>query len=186
MNVMTPKLPLLDRLLGKVGLRRVGAAGHAYVRVEHRRPIFGHDGQITGYKTLSVDEGYNLITNAGAVFIHKQAYDTSGLSTNGLNYIAVSDDLTSGNETATSTTLSNEIAVNGLSRAQGTVTLPTGAGRVTTVAKTFTATGTQSCKKAALFSASSGGTLNHVLDFAATRSLINQDQLVVTFSLTIS
>lgn len=132
---------------------------------------------------LHEEERTNLITNAGRIFLHKQGYDTSGLSTNGLNYIALSNDTVT--ETATSTVLSTEIAANGLSRAIGTVTLPTGSGNQTTVAKTFTcATANQAAQKAALFSASSAGTMNHVLAFTQ-RSLIVGDTLACTFTITL-
>lgn len=132
---------------------------------------------------LSEDEAWNLITNVGAIQIHRGAYGTSGLPTNGFNYVALSNDTVT--ETATSTTLSNEIAANGLSRAQGTVTLPTTSGRITTVDKTFTATGSQSAQKAALFDAASTGNMNHVLSFTQ-RALITNDTLQTTFSITIS
>lgn len=133
-------------------------------------------------EVLYEDEVYNLITNAGRIFLHKQGYDTTGLGANGLNYIALSNDTVT--ETATSTTLSTEIAANGLTRAQGTVTLPTGSGNQTTIAKTFTASGSQSAQKAALFTASSAGTMNHVLAFTQ-RSLITSDTLAVTYTITL-
>src|SRR6267154_1187514 len=107
---------------------------------------------------------------------------TSGLGANGLNYVALSNDALT--ETATSTTLSNEIAANGLTRAQGIVVLPTGAGNQTTVDKTFTATGSQSAQKAALFTASSSGTMNHVLAFTQ-RSLVLNDTLEITYTITL-
>ena len=114
---------------------------------------------------LSETEAENLITNVGRIFMHTQGYGTAGLGANGLNWIALSNDTVT--ETATSTTLSNEIAANGLTRVQGTVTLPVAAGNQTTVDKTFTcSTGVQSAQKTALFTASSGGTMNHVLGFA--------------------
>jgi hypothetical protein len=113
---------------------------------------------------LGASEAWNLITNAGRIFVHTQGYGTSSLGTNGLNWIALSNDTVT--ETATSTVLSNEIAANGLARAQGTVTLPVGAGNQTTVDKTFTcATAQQSAQKMALFTAAAVGTMNHVLPF---------------------
>lgn len=131
---------------------------------------------------LHEEHKWNLITNAGRIFLHKQGYDTTGISTNGLNYIALSNDTVT--ETATSTVLSNEITLNGLGRAIGTVTIPTGSGNQTTVARTFTASGSQSAQKAALFSASSAGTMNHVLSFTQ-RSLISGDTLACTFTITL-
>lgn len=132
---------------------------------------------------LLEDEADNVTTDAGMIFLHTQGYSTASGVAAGLCYIALSNDAVT--ETASSTTLSNEIAANGLSRAVGTVTLPTTTGRITTVAKTFTASGNQSAQKAALFTASSSGTMNHVLAFTQ-RALISGDTLAVTFSITLS
>lgn len=131
---------------------------------------------------LSEDETSNVKTNAGMDFIHLQAYGSSGLEANGLNWIALSDD--SLVETAASTTLSNEIVANGLARAQGTVSHTPGAA-TTTIAKVFTATGAQTCQKAALFTAASAGIMNHPLAFTQ-RSLQNGDTIQLTYTITIS
>ena len=165
--------------------------GRASMMVTHRRPTDFTKDVTSGllipdprsFKMVDEPEVvWNLITNAGRIFLHKQGYDLSGLGANGLNYIALSNDTVT--ETATSTTLSNEIASNGLTRAQGAVVLPTGSGNQTTVDKTFTATGTQSAQKAALFTASSVGTMNHVLGFTQ-RALITNDTLQITFTITL-
>jgi hypothetical protein len=159
--------------------------GRAKMRVSHKRP-YDYDEKRGIWVLREVDEPeevWNLITNVGRIQIHKGAYATSGIQSNGFNYVALSNDTVT--ETASSTTLSNEIAANGLTRAQGAVTLPTGSGTVTTVDKTFTATGSQSAQKAALFDASSVGNMNHVLGFTQ-RALITNDTLQATFSLTIS
>jgi hypothetical protein len=166
----------------------------ASARIVHMRPKRDADGNMLPIRWLApevpdldsvevVDDQttYNVITNAGRVFLHAQGYGTSP-GANGLNYIALSNDTLT--ETASSTTLSSEITTNGLGRAQGTVTLPTGAGTQTTVARTFTASGAQSAQKAALFTASSGGTMNHALSFTQ-RSLQNGDTLAVTFTITL-
>lgn len=123
----------------------------------------------------------NLITNAGRDFLHNQGYKETGLGTVGLCYIALSNDTVG--ETASSTTLSTEIAANGLTRAIGTYAHTAGTN-TSTITKTFTATGTQSAQKAALFTASSGGTMNHVLAFTQ-RNLINGDTLAITFTITL-
>lgn len=124
---------------------------------------------------------YNVITTAGRDFLHSQGYATSGIGSNGLNYIALSNDTLT--ETSASTTLSNEIAANGLTRAQGTVSHTTGTN-TTTVSKVFTATGSQAAQKAALFTASSSGTMNHALAFTQ-RSLVTNDTLTLTFTITL-
>jgi hypothetical protein len=138
------------------------------------------------FARLSEDEAWNLITNVGRIFLHTQGYGTAGLGANGLNWIALSNDAVT--ETATSTVLSTEIAANGLTRAQGTVTLPVGAGNQTTVDKTFTcATATQACQKTALFTASAVGTMNHVLGF--TQRTLQPgppgDTIQLTFTITL-
>jgi hypothetical protein len=133
------------------------------------------------YEVVSVEETYNVITTAGRDFLHLQGYGTSGLGTNGLNYIALSNDTLT--ETSASTTLSTEIAANGLTRAQGTYA-HTGGTNTTTIQKVFTATGAQSAQKAALFTASSSGTMNHALSFTQ-RTLANTDTLTITFTITL-
>lgn len=154
--------------------------------IEHRRPTrWLADGSPDPDSYALVDEPsvvYNVITTAGRDFLHVQGYGSSGLGANGLNYIALSND--SLTENSASTTLSNEIAANGLTRAQGTVA-HTGGATTTTVSKVFTATGTQSAQKAALFTASSSGTMCHVLAFTQ-RNLISGDTLTVTFTITLS
>lgn len=131
---------------------------------------------------LSREVTHNVKTNAGIDFNHTQSYGTSPAA-NGLNYIALSNDALT--ENAASTVLSNEIAANGLSRAIGAVAHTPGQ-TTTTVQKVFTcATAPQAAQKAALFTASSGGTMHHVLAFTQ-RSLQIGDTLTVTFTLTIS
>lgn len=150
--------------------------------VRHHRPTPRPDGTV---EMVLVGEEviHNVITNVGRVQLHTQGYGTSGLLTNGFNYVALSNDALT--ETATSTVLSTEIAANGLSRAQGTVTLPTGSGNQTTVAKIFTcATTSQAAQKAALFTAASSGVMNHALAFTQ-RTLQVGDTLSITFTITL-
>lgn len=151
------------------GIKLARASAH----IVHRRA----DGSLVGEETV-----HNVITNTSRVFLHTQGYGDSP-GANGLNFIGLSNDALT--ETAASTTLSSEIAANGLARAQGTITLPTGAGTQTTIAKTFTcATAPQAAQKAALFTASSGGIMGHVLAFTQ-RSLQIGDTLAVTFTITL-
>lgn len=191
---------MMASLLMKSPLKEFIPIGRASMKVTHLRPQdFLKDKKNGGFlKDVAtglflpdprsfkmVDEPevvWNLITNAGRIFLHTQGYGTAGLGANGLNYIALSNDAVT--ETATSTVLSNEITLNGLGRAVGTVTLPTGAGNQTTVDKTFTASGAQSAQKAALFTAVSAGTMNHVLGFTQ-RALITSDTLQITFTITL-
>lgn len=144
----------------------------AVANIEHRN---------AAGKLLWKGRAKNLITNAGRDFLHNQGYKETGLGTVGLCYIALSNDTVG--ETATSTTLSNEIAANGLTRAIG-VYAHTASTNTSTITKTFTASGTQSAQKAALFTASSSGTMNHVLAFTQ-RNLISGDTLAITFTITL-
>lgn len=158
-----PRTGLLEPVIEPIRLRS-GKLVSAYDEVDERELV------------------HNLITNAGRQQLHLAGYGSSGLPANGFNYIALSNNAV--DETAASTALSGEIAANGLSRAQGTVTLPTGAGTQTTVARVFSASGAQSAQKTALFDAAAAGDMNHVLAFTQ-RALIANDTLSVTFTITL-
>lgn len=149
----------------------------ARVRVQHHR--HHADGSC---ELIDEEEVTNVITDAGRDFVMNQAYSTSP-GANGLNWIGLSD--SSLTETSASTTLSGEITSNGLARAQGTYAHTAGTSTLT-VSKVFTATGAQSARKAALFSAASGGTMNHAVAFASAKSLDPGDTLSVTFEITLS
>jgi hypothetical protein len=132
--------------------------------------------------------GHNLILNAGRVTMHTQMYGTSGILTNGFNYIGLA--ASSNSPVATDTTLSStqtgELSGNGLTRTQGLVTLPTGSGTMTTIANTFTYTGSsQAIGSTALFTASSLGIMNHEINFTI-RTLFTNDTLTLTFTITTS
>ena len=141
----------------------------------------GHIQHIRDGKVIWEEKDLNVKTTAGIDFLFAQGYGTSAQA-NGLNYIALSNDTLT--ETTASTTLSNEITINGLARHIGTYAHTSGTSTAT-VTYLFTATGAQSAQKAALFSASSSGTMNHVLAFTQ-RSLQTNDQLNVGFTLTLS
>ncbi len=180
------------------------ALGRAHARIEHCRLREGHgpafvandkgeqipnpelyleDGSPNPehYELLSTDETWNVKTTVGIDFLFTQGYSTS-TGANGLNYIGLSNDAVT--ETSASTTLSNEIAANGLTRAIGAYAHTTGTATAT-ISKTFTASGAQSAQKAALFNLSSAGTMTHVLGFTQ-RALISGDTLSITYTITIS
>lgn len=184
---------------------------HATARVTHRRPVdFDRAGKPIGFSVVSEDqveekfgprdrlEGLldglrqgtlsqgdllNLVINAGRIYMFNQCYATSGIGA-GLNFIANSPDPISGHETASSTTLSAEVTTNGLSRAAATITAPTGSGNTGTIDKTFTATGTIASLKSGVFNASSAGTMQHVIEYSGTKSLVNTETLQVTYTIT--
>src|SRR2546422_8840925 len=72
-----------------------------------------HDGTIGHYeewKTIEEDKK-NLFTSAGHDFIAQQLYAPSGLSTNGANWVALSDN--TANPDPLDTVLTGEITTNG-------------------------------------------------------------------------
>lgn len=164
---------------------RANSATDEGVKVHRAMAIVNHirTDKVTGRKRiLGTDTVWNVKTTAGIDFLFAQGYGSSGAQANGLVYIGCSNDALT--ETTASTDLSNEIAANGLSRAIGTYAHTAGQSTAT-ISKTFTATGAQSVQKCALFSASSGGTMTHVLSFTQ-RALQTNDQLAITFTITLS
>lgn len=163
---------------------------HSKVLVQHRRPYdYDEKSGLWRYRTEGEDEWVgNIVTNAGRVtlhtFIYGKAADRVGLGA-GMHFIGVSGDATT--PSALDTFLTGELSADGLGRAEGTVTLPTGAGTITTVANTFTYTGgtSQSVQKTALFDALSGGNMAHEILFTQ-RTLFSGDILELTFAVTIT
>jgi hypothetical protein len=152
---------------------------------QERRHAFDENTGLWLYKQVGEDEEiWNLITNTGRVQLHTQVYGITGLLTNGFNYIALTNDAAA--PAATDTVLASELVGSGLTRVQGLVTLPSGAGTQTTVANTFTYTGvSQAVQKTALFTAVSGGVMNHEISFTQ-RTLFTNDTLTLTFTITTS
>jgi hypothetical protein len=162
----------------------------AKATIQQHRPTLDPKTGLTSMELVGEVESLNLVTDGGRVAIHTYVYGTSaqrtsaGLGT-GLNYIAMSDDAAA--PVAGDTTLAGEISTNGLGRAQGTVTLPTGSGTITQVSRQFTYTGgsSQQVQKTALFDAVSAGKMAHEIQFTP-RTLLTNDQLTVTFSITLA
>ncbi len=135
------------------------------------------------YETVAEARGENLLTDAGRITMITQMYGTSGvILTNGFNYIRLSADTFS--EDNTSTDLSTVISTNGLAPAQASITYPTGSGNQITISYTWTATGTQAVKKACLATASSGGVIQHPIAFDSTLTPVNTQRLIVIYTLT--
>ena|SRR2546422_8334677 len=144
--------------------------------------ILPHDGTTGHYqewKTIEEDKA-NLFTNAGHDFIAQQLYATSGLSTNGANWVALSDDTVI--PAVTDTVVAAEITTNGLQRSQGTYAHTIGTN-VTTITKTFTATATQSSRKAGLLLASVDSTLVNENTYGPV-TLNNGDQIQIIWTIT--
>jgi hypothetical protein len=165
-------------------------SARAHLKIQHHRPYFDAEKGLWLQRLLDEDEAKNIITDAGRRLIHTLVYGTSAQKTTasagvGLNYIGLSNDGTS--PAAGDTALTGEISGNGLTRALGTVTLPTGSGTITTISRVFTYSGggTQSVQKAALFDAASSGNMAHELLFTQ-RTLATSDTLTLTFNITLT
>ena len=127
---------------------------------------------------------HNVLTNGGRDFIHNQSYTNSSAGTIGSIYLAVSAD--SAAPAAGNTTLASEIASGGLTRALSDTHTHSNGTNTSTVEHTFTASATHTAvHKAALFNASSSGTLTHAAAFSSDVTLASGDQLKVTFTLTL-
>jgi hypothetical protein len=142
------------------------------------------------YRQEEPDEiAHNLVTNAGRDQIHLQAYGTTGLATNGFNYIGLTND--SAAPAATDTALASELVVGsaaGLQRAQGVYAHSAGTN-TTTITNTFTFTGggSQAIQKTALFNLAGppvAGIMNHEIAFSQ-RTLFTNDTITLTFTLTV-
>ena len=163
---------------------------HAHLLIVHRRPkmvdgkpVLNKDGSFVMVE-VDREEAHNLVLDAGSVHLAKQGYDTSGLSTNGFNFVALSDNATAPAVTDVAP-FTGEITTGGLARAQGAVVLPIAPANDTTVKKVFTKTGSAATvQKCVLFNLGAAGIMNHEFQFTQ-RTLEVNDQLDVTITITL-
>ena len=145
-------------------------------------PDVGLDGTKGFYGDWDRQEIHNLLTDDGRDFLHEQGYETTGLGSNGANYIGLSSNASAPADGDSS--LAGEISSGGLSRSQGTVSHSSGTNS-TQIQKTFTATATHTgVRKSGLLTASSAGVLVHEAVFTSV-NLENNDQLQVTWTITL-
>lgn len=159
----------------------------AYITVKVRR--LQQNGLYSDWEIVEKNK-HNLHNTGGTDFTHYQCYTATGTgatssittATIGSNYIALTSDSVA--PAAGDTTLASEIAVNGLARAQATTLTHTASTNVTTLSKTFTASGVfTAVQKGALFNAASAGVMNHEFTFAST-NLASGDQIQLTITIT--
>lgn len=157
----------------------------ARVTIHQERPYdFDDKSGLWQFRPVDEDvEVWNILTDAGRVTLHGSCYGTAP-RTNGFNFIGLSNDGVA--PASSDTLLASELVGNGLTRSAGTVTLPTGSGNQTVIAKTFTYSGggSQSIQKAALFDADSDGNMNHEIQFSI-RTLFTNDTLTLTYTVTL-
>jgi hypothetical protein len=160
----------------------------AQVRVRHERP-YDYDEKRGLWLYRRVDDDVtasNILTDAGRVWLHTLCYGAAG-STNGLNYIALSNDTAA--PAAVDTVLAGELTGNGLDRAQGTVELPVSPNNQTAVSYTFTYSGgvNQTVRKTALFDTFGpppAGNMAHEIAFTP-RILVPSDAITIVFTITL-
>jgi hypothetical protein len=151
--------------------------GYVTVRVRRYNPTTRNYGDWE----IVTENKHNLLTDPGRDFFHAQCYTNTAAGTIGSNYIVVSNNATA--PAAGDTVVAGELSANGFSRAQATTRTHTAGTNSTTLAITFTATGTQTAiQKSGLLNASSTGTLTHEATFTST-DLVTNDQLSVTWTL---
>jgi hypothetical protein len=145
--------------------------------------IFRPDGSLKAYSC-----GYNSRVNAGALW---QATLMGSAAGTPANYMALSATVLT--PAATDTTLSGEITAgtnSGLARSQGTyggysAPASLGAQATYTISKTFTSSASTTVNSAAMFNASSGGSLFVEANLSPAATLANGDQLVLTWTINI-
>jgi hypothetical protein len=162
--------------------------GHNYVNITKRtceQPAYTFTADGSRFDCLkwavaSSETNTNLRTDVGDDWQSELMGKTTTPTVNTqCNYVALTND--SGSPAAGDTTLASEIASNGLTRAQGTYGHTAGSSTYT-IAKTFTATGTQASQKTGLFTASSSGTMCFENTYTAV-TVNNTDTLTVTWTI---
>jgi len=136
----------------------------------------------TGKKIYGAHLKKNLLTLDGRDLFHAQCYTNTANGTRGAGYVALTTDTTAPADTQTS--LAQELAANGFTRADATTKTHTNDTNSTTIEHTFTASGTVSLiHKSATFNNASSITMCHVAAFGTDASLISGDTLKVTWTL---
>jgi len=124
----------------------------------------------------------NLLTNNGRDLFHQQCYTNTSNGTRGAGYVALTTDTAAAS--ASDTSLAQELASNGFSRADATTKSHTNGTNSSTIEHTFTSSGTVSnIHKSGTFNNASSTTLCHEAVFGTDASLISGDTLKVTWTL---
>lgn len=128
---------------------------------------------------------HNLLTNNGRDQMHTLVYTGASATTRGFYAIALTESTITPADT--DTTLTGEIATNGLTRVDaGTHTHTTGTN-TSLVEHTFTATGAfTNVQASAVFNATSGPIMGHIATFATgSGTLATNDTLKVSWTFTL-
>lgn len=126
----------------------------------------------------------NLLTNNGRDWMKDQVYKNTAAGTRGSGYVAVTESAIT--PAVGDTSLTGEIATNGLTRADATTKTNSAGTNAMVVEHTFTVTSGSftSVLASALFNASSGVTMTHIANFTTgSGTLAVNDTLKVTWTL---
>ena len=150
---------------------------------------------IKGFVTMIKNEGRadeqilcknkpNLLTDDGRDYAIAQFYTNTSAGGVGMNFIALT--VNTAAASASSSLLTGEITTNGLERALATTISHSSGTNSTTLAKTFTASGTHTAvQKSGTFNQLAvGGTIGHEAVFTPV-TLASSDTLAVTWTLTL-
>ena len=160
---------------------------------QHRK-VLEQSFDVGGVVTVTVNKGRpdervtqkditNLLTTVGRDFFHAQIYTNVAVGTQGGNEMAISDDATA--VTDVDTLLTGEITTNGLIRSVATTISHITASNETTLEIIYTAGAAfTALHKAALFNASTVGTMTHAAVFSTDVTLAIDDTVTVTWTLT--
>jgi len=140
----------------------------------------------TKKKRILAKMKHNLLTNAGKDAFHALCYTNTSAGTRGYGFIASTESTIT--PAVGDTTLTGEIATNGLARADATTKTHTAASNSTLIEHTFTASGAfTDVKASALFNASSAGTMAHEANFSTgSGTLATNDTLKISWTLNLS
>lgn len=181
--------------IGEVHVEHIDTSDLSESTVHQKRELTHESINIHGFVTVVKNEGRadeqilcqdkpNLLTTDGIDQMHKAVYVDTSATEVGNNFIAVTVDV--GSPAIGDTVLTGEITTNGLQRLQATTITHIDDTNVTTLAITFTASGTHTAvQKSAIFNQLSlGGDMTHINTFTPA-NLISGDTLTVTWTLTL-
>lgn len=144
--------------------------------------------KLDGEERLVSDFEHNVFPAGCIDSIHTDMFTTTSKSGSGFNYIALTADTTQ-TINASQTSLTGEITTNGLGRTQAGTRTHTNGTNTSLIEHTFTLSGSQSdITRAALFNASSGGTMGPFAAFSngATGAMVSGETVKVSITITTS
>ena len=153
---------------------------HTYWTVIHTK--------LDGTQRILADFEHNVFPAGCIDKIHKMAFIDTSATELAFNFIALTAD-TGQTINAAQTALTGEISTNGLGRVQAGTRTHTNGSNTSLVEHTFTLSGTQAdITRAALFNASSGGTMGPFAAFSngATGQMVSGETVKVSITITTS